>query len=123
VNRYLLLIFFGVFLNAIGQLCLKQGMRCIGPFEFELANVFPICYKVTFNPYVLGGISSYILSVVIWLIVLSKVEVSYAYPFLSIGYIIVALAGKYFFDEGVSSMRWLGILVICVGVYLITRSE
>ena len=123
MNRYLLLILLGVLLNAIGQLCLKQGMRCIGPFEFELANVFPICYKVAINPYVLGGIASYILSVVIWLMVLSKVEVSYAYPFLSIGYIIVALAGKYYFDEEVSFTRWLGIFVICVGVYLITRNE
>jgi multidrug transporter EmrE-like cation transporter len=54
--------------------------------------------------------------------VLSRVEVSFAYPFLSIGYVVVAIVGYYFFNESLTLTRILGILIICVGVYLISRS-
>jgi multidrug transporter EmrE-like cation transporter len=54
--------------------------------------------------------------------VLSRVDVSYAYPMLSIGYVVAALAGKAFFGEPVDLIRWAGIVTICIGVWLITRT-
>jgi multidrug transporter EmrE-like cation transporter len=74
------------------------------------------------NPYILAGLACYVLSVAVWLLVLSRVEVSFAYPLLSIGYIVTASAGWIFFDESMGIIRWSGILVICLGVWLITRS-
>jgi len=120
--RYLPLILSGVLLNAGAQLALKQGMRQIGHFEFRLANLFSIGLNVALNPFVILGLGCYVFSVVIWLLVLSRVEVSYAYPLLSVGYIVTALAGRYFFEEALSPARWAGILVICFGVWLITRT-
>ena len=55
------------------------------------------------------------------MLVLSKVEVSFAYPFLSIGYVVTAFAGYWLLGESLSVMRIVGILVICIGVYLISR--
>jgi len=120
--RYLPLILSGVLLNASAQLALKQGMRQIGHFEFKLANVFSIGQNVALNPFVIIGLGCYVFSVVIWLLVLSRVEVSYAYPLLSVGYIVTALAGRYLFAEALTPTRWAGILVICAGVWLITRT-
>lgn len=122
MNKYLPLILVGVLLNAAAQIVLKQGMRSIGAFAFSLDNLIPISLKVGMNPFVWLGISFYGISVVVWLLVLSRVQVSYAYPMLSIGYIVAALAGKALFGEPVDMVRWAGILTICVGVYLITRT-
>lgn len=122
MNRYLPLIIFGVLLNAAAQLALKQGMRQIGYFAFSLENCGRIFLAVAANPYILAGIACYVVSVGVWLLVLSRVEVSFAYPLLSIGYIVTALAGRLFFQESIDVSRWTGILVICLGVWLVTRS-
>jgi multidrug transporter EmrE-like cation transporter len=64
----------------------------------------------------------YAVSIFLWMVVLSKVEVSYAYPFLSIGYVVASIAGYYFFNESLTPVRIIGIIIICIGVYLISRS-
>ena len=122
MTRYLPLILLGVLLNAMAQLCLKQGMRQVGHFAFSLENILPIGFKVAINPFVFTGLMCYVISVLVWLMALSRVEVSFAYPLLSVGYIVTAFAGQFFFGETLGPVRWAGILVICFGVYLITRS-
>ncbi len=122
MNRYLPLILVGVLLNAMAQLTLKQGMRSIGHFSFSMESLLKMTLTIGLNPFVLAGLACYVISVVIWLLVLSRVEVSYAYPLLSVGYIVTALAGWRLFDEGMDLTRWSGIAVICCGVWLITRT-
>jgi multidrug transporter EmrE-like cation transporter len=116
------LILVGVLLNAGAQLLLKAGMMQIGHFEFSLANVLPISAKVMVNPPIITGLFAYVLSVAVWLLVLSRVQVSYAYSMLSIGYIVNAIAAYYLFGESLSLIRVAGILVIIVGVFLISQS-
>lgn len=116
------LILLGVMLNAGAQLLLKAGMSQIGHFEFTTANAVPIGLKVMGNLPIVGGLFMYVVSVVVWLLVLSRVQVSFAYPMLSIGYIVNALAANYFFGEPLTSMRMIGIFIIISGVYLVARS-
>jgi len=120
--KYIPLILTGVLLNAIAQILLKKGMLSIGYFEFHFENFFPIIKKVTNNLYILSGLTSYVISVMIWLLVLARVEVSYAYPFLSVGYVVVTVMGYVIFQENLSWMRVIGIAVIIVGVLLLSRS-
>ncbi len=120
--KYLPLILLGVLLNAAAQLCLKEGMRRIGHFEFVWRNVVPIGLQVAGNLFIVAGLALYVVSVVVWLLVLSRVEVSFAYPLLSVGYIVNAVAGYYLFQENLSPTRITGILIICAGVYFVTRS-
>ena len=120
--NYLPLIMLGVLRNAGAQLLLKAGMRRIGYFEFAWANFVPIGLQVGANPFVLAGLFAYVLSVAVWLLVLSRVEVGFAYPMLSVGYIVNAVAGYYLFQENLSLTRITGILIIIAGVYLVTRS-
>ena len=119
---YLPLIMLGVLLNAAAQLFLKEGMRRIGYFEFTWANALPIGLQAAGNIFVLGGLLCYAISVAVWLMVLSRVEVSYAYPLLSVGYIVNAVAGYYLFQENLSLTRITGIVIICLGVYFVTKS-
>jgi hypothetical protein len=91
MNRYLPLILTGVLPNACAQLALKQGMRNIGHFSFALVNLMTMGLKVTVNPFVLNGLACYVLGVVVWLVVLSPVETSFANPMLSVGYIVSEL--------------------------------
>jgi multidrug transporter EmrE-like cation transporter len=120
--KYIPLILTGVLLNAFAQLLLKKGMISIGYFEIQFESLFPMVRKVATNLYILVGLGSYVVSVAIWLLVLARVEVSYAYPFLSVGYVVVALMGYYIFQENLSWMRAIGIAVIIVGVILLSRS-
>jgi len=119
---YLPLILFGVLLNAAAQLALKQGMRQIGHFDFVIGNIGHVFFAVAGNVSIWLGLCCYVVSVGVWMLVLSRVEVSYAYPLLSVGYIVTACAGWLFFQENLSMTRLMGIVVICFGVWLITRS-
>ncbi|MDA8225415.1 MAG: 4-amino-4-deoxy-L-arabinose transferase [Betaproteobacteria bacterium] len=117
-----LLILTGVGLNAAAQLLLKAGTRSVGEFAFSMANVLPIGWKLATEPHILGGLACYVVSVVAWILVLSRVEVSLAYPMVSFGYIVTALASWWLFGEALSIERISGILVIMLGVFLITRT-
>jgi len=116
------LIFAGVLLNALAQLLLKAGTNAVGEFEFTAANVLPVGMKLAFEPHIIGGVACYVVSLVVWIMGLSRVEVSVAYPMLSIGYLINAVAAWYLFGESVNALRLTGIGFIIVGVFLVARS-
>tara|TARA_R110000824_G_scaffold390760_17_gene587986 strand:+ start:24680 stop:25051 length:372 start_codon:yes stop_codon:yes gene_type:complete len=120
--RSLPLIFTGVFLNAIAQLALKQGMRQIGHFEFTPAILWDMSWRIASNPYVVFGLTCYVVSVGFWLLALSRVDVGFAYPMLSVGYIVTAIAAYYVFNEPLTTVRIAGIVVIMFGVFLISRT-
>ena len=120
--KYISLILSGVLLNAFAQVLLKKGMLGIGYFEIQFQNLFPMIKRVAGNFHILLGLGSYVISVAIWLLVLARVEVSYAYPFLSVGYVVVTLMGYFMFQESLSWMRVIAVGVIIVGVILLSRS-
>lgn len=116
------LIFTGVFLNAVAQLLLKAGTNAVGPFHFTAENILPVGWKLATQPFILGGMLCYAVSLVVWIMGLSRVEVSVAYPMLSVGYVLNAIAAWYFFGEAVTPMRLAGIGLIILGVYVVARS-
>lgn len=116
------LVLFGVLLNAAAQLLLKAGTNAIGVFEFSRENILPVGWKVASEPHIITGLVCYVVSVVVWIMALSRVEVSIAYPMLSIGYVVNALAAWYLFGEAVTVMRLTGIGFIIIGVFIVARS-
>jgi multidrug transporter EmrE-like cation transporter len=116
------LILSGVLLNAAAQLLLKAGTNAVGHFEFSSANIVPVGLRLALEPFILGGVACYVVSLVVWIMALSRVEVSIAYPMLSIGYVINAVAAWYLFGESLTAMRLTGIGFIVVGVFLVARS-
>lgn len=114
------IILTSVLLNCSAQLLIKKGMLKIG--EVSLAGMAQNFLPLITNIWLWSAMFCYGVSIVLWISVLSKVQVSYAYPFLSIGYVLSAVAGNFFFAETITPIRILGIVVICIGVILISRS-
>ncbi|MFM2286962.1 MAG: hypothetical protein RL684_105 [Pseudomonadota bacterium] len=117
-----LLVLVGVLLNAVAQLLLKAGAGALADIELKPANALAIASRVAFNGPIIAGLCCYAISVVVWILALARVEVSVAYPMLSIGYVVNAVAAWYLFNEGLGAMRIAGIGVIIVGVWLVARS-
>ena len=116
------LVLTGVLLNAAAQLLLKAGTNVVGQFEFHLDNLIPVGLKLALEPHILGGLACYVVSVVVWIMALSRVPVSIAYPMLSIGYVINAFVAWQWFGEALAAQKLLGIGFIVVGVFLVARS-
>lgn len=117
------LVLCGVLLNTAAQLLLKAGTNAVGVFEFSRENLLPVGWKVASEPHIIGGLACYVISVVVWIMALSRVEVSIAYPMLSIGYVVNAIAAWYLFGEAVTVMRLTGIGFIIIGVFIVGRSQ
>jgi len=116
------LLLTGVLLNAAAQLLLKAGTNAVGRFEFAAANLVPVASKVALEPHILAGCCCYGVSLIVWIMGLSRVEVSVAYPLLSLGYVINALAAWYLFGESLTALRLAGIGFIVVGVCCVVRT-
>ncbi|MFC1560228.1 4-amino-4-deoxy-L-arabinose transferase [Candidatus Margulisiibacteriota bacterium] len=119
MGNYIMLA-VSITMAAAGQILMKQGMRMVG--VFPVREIFSRMFSIIFNPFVFLGLSMFALSSIVWLVVLSRMELSYVYPMVSIAYIIVAIVAYFLLGEKVVFIRWLGILTICLGVFLISRS-
>jgi drug/metabolite transporter (DMT)-like permease len=122
MNPLIILVFVAVVFNTAAQLVLKVGIDRIGVFTFHWSNFIPIVLKVMASPWIIVGIIIYVGSMGIWLMVLSRIPVSVAYPIASLGYLTSAIAAYYFLGENVTMLRIAGIIVILVGVYMVAKS-
>ncbi len=118
------LLMTGVMLNAGAQLLLKAGTNSVGVFEFSRENIVPIGWKLATEPHIVGGLACYVVSVVVWIMALSRVEVSNRVirRCVRLGYVVNAIAAWYLFGEAVTPLRLTGIGVIVIGVVLVARS-
>ncbi|MGH8143416.1 MAG: SMR family transporter [Steroidobacteraceae bacterium] len=118
----LALILTGVLLNAAAQLLLKAGARALSGVPLNLANAGLLFERAALNGPILGGLACYVISVGVWIMALTRVQVSVAYPMLSIGYVVNAVAAWLLFAEQLSAQRMAGIGVIVLGCWLVARS-
>ena len=116
-----LCIVIGVLLNACAQLLLKAGVNAVGHFEFSRENILPVGLKIATQWPIIGGLTCYVFSVGVWILGLSRVDVSIAYPMLSLGYVVNAFAAWYLFGEVLSMQRLIGIGIILIGVAVLAR--
>ncbi len=119
---FLPLILFTVLTNAAAQIMLKKGMMGVGALDIGADGIVSTVFRVVFNPFVFFGLSTFVISMASHLIVLSKVQLSYAYPFLSLAYVVVAAYSYFFFAEDVGLARLAGIGLIVAGTILIAQS-
>lgn len=122
MQKYIPLILAVVTTNALSQILLKQGMNTIGTFAFEGGSLLRMVPVVALNPYVVGGLAVLVFSMGLHLMALSRVELSFAYPFLSVSYVLVLLAGYIWFGEAINASRIFGVALICVGTFFVARS-
>ena len=113
----LVLILSSVFLNWLAQILLKLWMSSIN-FKQTIIN---IVLEILSNLYVIGWLFSYGISVIIWMYVLSKVDVSFAYPFLSLWFVFVMLTGMFWLWETINFYKILWMCFIVLGIILIYK--
>ncbi|MCC7041040.1 MAG: EamA family transporter [Burkholderiales bacterium] len=111
----------GVLLNTVAQLLLKAGTNVLGVITLDRDNWLDTLWRMGTQGHFVVGVAVYMVSLVVWIIGLSRVPVSVAYPMLSLGYVLNAIAAYYLFGEVVTTAKWLGIGCIIVGVWLVAR--
>ena len=117
------IIVLSVLCSSVAQIALKKGMlQCDCSFEPQLSNVIPLISGLVINPFVVTGVILHVLALFTWLYVLKHVDVSYAYPFISMGFVIVLLLSYFLFNEAINLYRIAGIASIILGIILIGKS-
>ena len=127
-------------LGIVGQILFKMGMnkevnkervKTIGSSVKSLAespgakalDATVTAVRLFVSPYVFAGLASYALSTILWVMLLKIVPLSFLYPLLSVGYVVILLISKLAFHENVSFLRWYGVLMICFGIVVIFSEE
>lgn len=110
-----------VCLGAGAQVALKKGMQALG--RISMATLVPNLGSIFFSPYIIGGMVLYGASLMVWLVVLSRMELSRAYPFVSLGYMITFACGIVLLDEKISYYKIFGLMFIVAGILIMSRGE
>ncbi|MFV9504559.1 MAG: multidrug resistance protein [Oscillochloridaceae bacterium umkhey_bin13] len=116
------LILIATVMGIVGQTMLKHGMNQMGPLSLSADSVPSIVWEIVRSPFVVGGLLIYGFGTFFWLITLSRIDLTVAYPFVSLNHVLLFLIGWLILREAVSPMRAAGVAVICVGMILIARS-
>jgi drug/metabolite transporter (DMT)-like permease len=117
------LILLSISLSAIAQVLFKFGMASVAVKQ-ALAGGSPMqaAIAVFLSAGVLGGLSLYGIGTVLWLGILSRTEVSQAYPFVGLGFVLTAVMGYFLFGDALGPLRIAGIALVMAGIFLISRS-
>jgi drug/metabolite transporter (DMT)-like permease len=122
--KTILLTLTSVFLATAGQLMLKSGMARVGYIGTQrLGKPLQVIWDVARTWQVLIGLTLFVLSAVTWLVVISRVPLSLAYPFAGITYVLLAMFSKFVLKEHVPYLRWVGVALIVAGVVMVGRTS
>ena len=123
-TRELIVLFGSILMGAVGQLLMKAGMNVVRKkSDGDLGPIVKALPAIFTNLSVLGGIALYLISTVFWLWVLSRVPLSFAYPCISVSYVIIIIAGKFVFKERIDTWKIIAIVLILLGVAALGFSE
>ena len=119
----LLLVLGSVGTATLGQLLLKTGMTSVGRLGAgALQQPLETLIAIASTPVVWLGLASYAIGAVLWMVVLSRLDLGYAYPLLAISYILIPLLAHFLLGEAIPPLRWVGIAVIFAGVIIVART-
>lgn len=104
--------------NILGETTMKHGMNQVGELHLNLEGLF----KAFTNPFVIGGLAIMFAAAILWLRVISREPLSWAYPMLALGYIPLLLTSHQVLGETVSPARWAGVIVVILGVTIVART-
>lgn len=111
-----------ILFTVYSQLIMRWQVGLAGPLPDGLLNKTVFLGTLLLNPWVLSGIVATFLGGVSWMLVMTRFEISYAYPFVSLSYILVLVAGVLLFNESFSVLKAVGTLVVVGGLIIIARN-
>lgn len=116
------LLITSVILNVTGNFLLKKGVLVIGGVSGERAKLVSELTKAALSPFIIFGLALYGLSFLIWLRVLTISDLSKSYPiFATIVFLLTTAGSMILFKENVSAMRFLGIVIMLAGIFIVAR--
>ena len=122
LTKSILLILLSISIAVGGQILLKIGMNHIGNIAVNsMSALGHLFLGVIKSPIVLVGLFMYVISAAIWLVVISAVDLSFAYPFIGLTYVLIPIVSKFILKENVNPIRWIGTAIIIIGVVVISR--
>ena len=122
LTKSILLILLSIAIAVGGQVLLKLGLNKIGSVNVNsLSGLGHLFLGIIKSPMVITGLFCYVISAAIWLVVLSAVELSFAYPFIGLTYVLILFISKFVLKEDVNPIRWVGAAIITIGVVVISR--
>jgi drug/metabolite transporter (DMT)-like permease len=107
---------------SLGQILFKRGVLVSGEVNLKISVIGELI-KLLFNPLVFSGLILYIISTLLWLIALSKTTLNFAYPFTILTFVLVMLSSRVIFLENIPSLRYVGFVLICLGIFLSSLAE
>jgi multidrug transporter EmrE-like cation transporter len=121
IPREYLTLFGTVLMGSVGQILVKTGASKLGAEPLG-EGVLQFILSAAMNPYIVGGIACWALSTTLWVLTLNRVDLSYAYPALSFGYVIVFLSSWLILEETLTLQRMAGVVLILAGIFVVLRS-
>lgn len=116
-----LCLFATVAFTVAGQLLVKAGMLGIGSSPTHLSALPHFMWKTFTNHYVVLGLGCAVLAAVCWTVAVSRSALSVAYPFMALAIVLVLALSGAIFDETIPAHRWLGVLIVCIGLVVTVR--
>lgn len=114
-------IFSTIFFTVYSQLIMRWQVTSAGELPVDLKDKIFFIIRLLFNPWIISGVAATFLAGISWMLAMTKFEISYAYPFVSLNYILVLLAGFFLFNESLTLTKIVGSLIVIVGVVLIAK--
>jgi multidrug transporter EmrE-like cation transporter len=115
-------ILLSTVLGVAGQILLKHGMTTMGAQSLSPSTILSVALRIGTSPWVILGIAVYVSGTFFWLVALSRVELSFAYPFASLSYVLILAASWMFLGESINPLRLIGVAAICLGVLVVSQS-
>lgn len=124
MSKFALVLVFAVstLCTVFSQVALKYGLKQIGVESFKLSILPSLSLKMLGNLFVWGWFIFALIAMFLWIWGLAFVDLSWAYPFLSLGYVIVVVSAALFLHESISILRWTGVALISIGMLLIYKT-
>ena len=117
-----LFIFLTIAFTAYGQLIIKQEVNAVEAFPTGI-QMIPFLLKFIWRPWVMSGLIAAVLASFCWIAALSRFELSYAYPFMSLSFFVVVVASFVLYGEQVNLPKLVGLALICLGVVVVSRGS
>ena len=120
---YIILLAVNVLIGVVSQIELKRGADLSEVTRFRDETLKSLIQKLFINKHVIIGASLCLISLINWIVILTKLDLSFAYPAISANYFVVALVSKFYFRDHVSWKRWLSIAIIMLGIIILAMGS
>jgi multidrug transporter EmrE-like cation transporter len=110
-------------MSSAAHIFLKKGMMTHAVNTIKTDSIIDLVWTIGTNPWVISGMILHVGALIVWLWALSKVDISFAYPFLALGYVLISTVAYFWLGEELSQMKILGMLIIIIGILFLAQVD